>query len=366
MATDIAPSSTPQCPDHIVFEHVTKEFGTRSGTVQALDDVSLTIKRGSISAVIGHSGAGKSTLVRLINGLETPTSGRVLVDGTDFSQLSDKAMRPLRADIGMIFQQFNLFGSRTIYDNVAYPLKLARWKKADEKQRITELLSFVGLTSKAWDYPNQLSGGQKQRVGIARALATRPSILLADESTSALDPETTADVLSLLKRVNAELGVTVVVITHEMEVVRSIAQQVSVLQAGHLVESGSARQVFAHPQSETTQRFLSTNIGQHPNGEEQARLQSENPDARLVDVSSVASAAFGDALTRIGHIGATFQIVHGGVIEVHGGSLGNYTVALSGPAETVEQATRILSEVSNSAAPTVTAITPAADPEAHR
>lgn len=231
MSTDITPSSAPQCPDHIVFEHVTKEFRTRSGTVRALDDVSLAIKRGSISAVIGHSGAGKSTLVRLINGLETPTRGRVLVDGTDVSQLSDKAMRPLRADIGMIFQQFNLFGSRTIYDNVAYPLKLAHWKKADEKKRITELLSFVGLTSKAWDHPDQLSGGQKQRVGIARALATKPSILLADESTSALDPETTADVLSLLKRVNAELGVTVVVITHEMEVVRSIAQQVSVLAA---------------------------------------------------------------------------------------------------------------------------------------
>ncbi|AEE72975.1 MULTISPECIES: methionine ABC transporter ATP-binding protein [Cutibacterium] len=365
MATDITPSSAPQCPDHIVFEHVTKEFRTRSGTVRALDDVSLAIKRGSISAVIGHSGAGKSTLVRLINGLETPTRGRVLVDGTDVSQLSDKAMRPLRADIGMIFQQFNLFGSRTIYDNVAYPLKLAHWKKADEKKRVTELLSFVGLTSKAWDHPDQLSGGQKQRVGIARALATKPSILLADESTSALDPETTADVLSLLKRVNAELGVTVVVITHEMEVVRSIAQQVSVLAAGHLVESGSARQVFTHPQSETTQRFLATIIGQHPSGEEQARLQSENPDARLVDVSSVASHSFGDALARISRTGASFQIVHGGVIEVHDGSLGNYTVALSGPAQAVEQAARILDEVSNSAAPTASATVPTPTEEAH-
>ena len=365
MATDITPSSAPQCPDHIVFEHVTKEFRTRSDTVRALDDVSLAIKRGSISAVIGHSGAGKSTLVRLINGLETPTRGRVLVDGTDVSQLSDKAMRPLRADIGMIFQQFNLFGSRTIYDNVAYPLKLTHWKKADEKKRVTELLSFVGLTSKAWDHPDQLSGGQKQRVGIARALATKPSILLADESTSALDPETTADVLSLLKRVNAELGVTVVVITHEMEVVRSIAQQVSVLAAGHLVESGSARQVFTHPQSETTQRFLATIIGQHPSGEEQARLQSENPDARLVDVSSVASHSFGDALARISRTGASFQIVHGGVIEVHDGSLGNYTVALSGPAQAVEQAARILDEVSNSAAPTASATVPTPTEEAH-
>ena len=256
MATDIAPSSAPQCPDHIVFEHVTKEFRTRSGTVRALDDVSLAIKRGSISAVIGHSGAGKSTLVRLINGLETPTRGRVLVDGTDVSQLSDKAMRPLRADIGMIFQQFNLFGSRTIYDNVAYPLKLAHWKKADEKKRVTELLSFVGLTSKAWDHPDQLSGGQKQRVGIARALATKPSILLADESTSALDPETTADVLSLLKRVNAELGVTVVVITHEMEVIRSIADRVAVMDSGRVVESGDARAILEDPQHAYTRSLV--------------------------------------------------------------------------------------------------------------
>ena len=221
------------------------------------------------------------------------------------------------------------------------------------------------MTSKAWDHPDQLSGGQKQRVGIARALATKPSILLADESTSALDPETTADVLSLLKRVNAKLGVTVVVITHEMEVVRSIAQQVSVLAAGHLVESGSARQVFAHPQSETTQRFLATIIGQHPNGEEQARLQSENPHARLVDVSSVASHSFGDALACISHTGASFQIVHGGVIEVHDGSLGNYTVALSGPAQAVEQAAQILDEVSHSAAPTTSATVPTPTEEAH-
>lgn len=331
---------------HIVFDHVTKDFHTRSGTVRALDDVSLSVARGSISAVIGHSGAGKSTLVRLINGLEHPTSGQVLVDGTDVSQLSDKQMRPLRADIGMIFQQFNLFGSRTIYDNVAYPLKLAKWARAAERERVTELLSFVGLTSKAWDHPDQLSGGQKQRVGIARALATRPSVLLADESTSALDPETTADVLALLQRVNRELGVTVVVITHEMEVVRSIAQQVTVLEHGHVVESGTAKEVFSHPSAETTQRFLATIIGRHPGPEEAARLRSENPDARLVDVASVTSEDFGDALARVGATGATFRIVHGGVIEVHGGAIGNYTVALSGDDDAVEAATAILNAAS--------------------
>jgi D-methionine transport system ATP-binding protein len=248
----------------IQLDHVFKTFQTRSGPVHALDDVSLDFERGDISAVIGQSGAGKSTLVRLINGLEQPTSGTVAVLGTDISRFTERSLRPLRADIGMIFQQFNLFNSRTVYDNIAYPLKLARWSKADERARVTELLSFVGLTERAWTHPDQLSGGQKQRVGIARALATRPTILLADESTSALDPETTSDVLGLLQRINAELGVTVIVITHEMEVVRSIADKVSVLEHGTLIETGPTREIFAHPGSGTTRRFLSTIIGQHP------------------------------------------------------------------------------------------------------
>ncbi|WP_130865993.1 methionine ABC transporter ATP-binding protein [Acidipropionibacterium timonense] len=333
---------------HIRLEHVSKVFQTRSGPVQALDDVSLVVDRGSIGAVIGHSGAGKSTLVRLINGLEHPTSGTVVVDGTDISHLPEKALRPLRSDIGMIFQQFNLFGSRTIYDNVAYPLKLAGWSRAQERARVTELLNFVGLTDKAWVHPDQLSGGQKQRVGIARALATRPSILLADESTSALDPETTADVLSLLRRVNDDLGVTIVVITHEMEVVRSIAERVWVLEEGHLVETGTAREVFAHPRSETTRRFLSTIIGQHPSPEQAARLQAQYPDATLVDITSVDDTAFGLALAELGREDrVSFRIVHGGVIEVRDGSVGNYTVALSGPPEDVADAARRLALVSS-------------------
>lgn len=337
----------------IRLDHVSKTFQTRSGPVQALDDVSLDFEKGAVSAVIGQSGAGKSTLVRLINGLEKPTSGTVVVQDTDISRLSERSLRPLRGNIGMIFQQFNLFNSRTIYDNVAYPLKLARWSKADERARVTELLSFVGLTEKAWTHPDQLSGGQKQRVGIARALATRPTILLADESTSALDPETTAGVLSLLQRINSDLGVTVVVITHEMEVVRSIADQVNVLEHGHLIESGPVRQIFAHPRSETTGRFLATIIGQHPSPDELERLRSQNPGATLVDVPSVDDAAFGLALAELGRehrVG--FRIVHGGVIEVHGGALGNYTLALSGPPDDVARAARRLAAIAGDAAPT--------------
>lgn len=342
----------------IHFDHVKKVFATRSGPVTALDDISLDFQAGEISAVIGQSGAGKSTLVRLINGLERPTEGRVVVKGTDISGLPERALRPLRTDIGMIFQQFNLFGSRTIYDNVAYPLKLAKWSKADERARVTELLSFVGLTEKAWTHPDQLSGGQKQRVGIARALATRPTILLADESTSALDPETTAGVLDLLRRVNEELGVTVIVITHEMEVVRSIADRVSVLESGRLVESGPARQIFAAPAAETTRRFLATIIGQHPGAGELDRLRTENPEATLVDVTSVDAAAFGAALAELGRRGGVgYRIVHGGVIEVRGGALGNYTLALTGAAEDVEEAARLLGSLSGDAVPDADQIT---------
>lgn len=334
----------------IHFDHVKKVFATRSGPVTALDDISLDFQAGEISAVIGQSGAGKSTLVRLINGLEKPTEGRVTVQGTDISQLPERALRPLRPDIGMIFQQFNLFGSRTIYDNVAYPLKLAKWSRAEERARVTELLSFVGLTEKAWNHPDQLSGGQKQRVGIARALAPRPAILLADESTSALDPETTAGVLSLLRRINEELGVTVIVITHEMEVVRSIADRVSVLDHGHLVETGPTRDVFAKPRADTTRRFLATIIGQHPGDEEQQRLRAENPGTTLVDVTSVDATVFGMALAELGREGEVeYRIVHGGVIEVRGGALGNYTLALSGEAAAVARAAGQLEALSGDA-----------------
>jgi len=336
----------------IRLDRVAKTFATRSGPVHALDDVTLDFHDGEISAVIGQSGAGKSTLVRLINGLEQPTSGTVTVKGTNISRFSERQLRPLRGDIGLIFQQFNLFNSRTVYDNVGYPLKLAGWSGTETRARVTELLSFVGLTERAWTYPDQLSGGQKQRVGIARALARRPSILLADESTSALDPETTADVLALLRRINAELGVTVIVITHEMEVVRSIADRVAVLEHGRLIETGPTREIFAHPAAETTQRFLSTIIGQHPDAAEVDRLHRQNPGATLVDVPSVDAAAFGAALAELGrHQKVAFRIVHGGVIEIRDGALGNYTLALTGSPDDVAAAARRLTAISGDAAP---------------
>ena len=227
----------------VVLNNVTKEFKVGKKTVTAVNGVDLTINKGEIFAIIGYSGAGKSTLVRLINGLEAITSGSLTVDGFEIAGKRESQLRQVRTNIGMIFQQFNLMNSRTVAGNVEFPLIVAGWDKAKRAERIAELLDFVGLADKAKNYPDQLSGGQKQRVGIARALATSPSLLLADESTSALDPETTAEVLDLLKKVNAELGITVIVITHEMDVVSTIADRVAVMENGRVVESGNVYDV---------------------------------------------------------------------------------------------------------------------------
>ena len=210
----------------IRFEHISKRFTDGARTVEAVKDVSLEIEKGSIAGIIGFSGAGKSTLARCINLLERPTEGKVIVGGTELTSLSEKQLREQRKKIGMIFQQFNLFASRTVYGNIAYPLEHGGMAKAEIRQRVNELLDLVGLKDKENAYPAQLSGGQKQRVAIARALANRPEVLLSDESTSALDPQTTKSILHLLKELNQKLGITIVVITHEMQVVKEICDKV--------------------------------------------------------------------------------------------------------------------------------------------
>ena len=232
--------------------------------VVAVDDVSLDIEAGDVYGIIGYSGAGKSTLVRLVNALEPATSGRITVDGRDLTEMPERELRGIRLGIGMIFQQFNLFGSKTVWQNIAYPLKVAGASKAEIAARVAELLDFVGLADKARNYPDQLSGGQKQRVGIARALATSPRLLLADEATSALDPETTQEVLALLKRVNREFGVTIIVITHEMDVIQSIATKVAVMDGGRVIEHGDVFEVFSNPQNPSSQRFVVDGREGHP------------------------------------------------------------------------------------------------------
>ena len=240
----------------IRFEHVSKTFQTKNGPFDALKDVSFEIEKGDIYGVIGYSGAGKSTLIRMVNALETPTSGNVWVEGKDIGTLNQKELRNLRKGIGMIFQQFNLLESKTIYDNVAIALKLNGVSKKDIEKRVTELLDFVELSDKKYSYPGQLSGGQKQRVGIARALANNPSILLCDEATSALDPKTTDSILELLKKINEMLHITIVIITHEMNVIQKICNKVAVMDYGQVVETGSGIQVFSDPRSDIARRFV--------------------------------------------------------------------------------------------------------------
>ena len=240
----------------IRFEHVSKTFQTKNGPFDALKDVSFEIEKGDIYGVIGYSGAGKSTLIRMVNALETPTSGNVWVEEKDIGTLNQKELRNLRKGIGMIFQQFNLLESKTIYDNVAIALKLNGVSKKDIEKRVTELLDFVELSDKKYSYPGQLSGGQKQRVGIARALANNPSILLCDEATSALDPKTTDSILELLKKINEMLHITIVIITHEMNVIQKICNKVAVMDYGQVVETGSVIQVFSNPQSDIAKRFV--------------------------------------------------------------------------------------------------------------
>ena len=257
------------------LKHITKTFDTDAGRVKAVDDVSLTINPGEIFGIIGFSGAGKSTLVRCINLLERPTSGNVVIDGTDLTTLSDADLRVVRRRIGMIFQHFNLLSSRTVFDNAAFPLELIGMDKAKIKAKVDPLLDLVGLTEHRNKYPAQLSGGQKQRVGIARALANDPRVLLSDEATSALDPETTIATLELLKRINKELGLTIVMITHQMDVVKQICDRVAVMNKGIVVEEGSVIDVFRRPQTETTKALIGNIMAQELPGSMLERVREQ-------------------------------------------------------------------------------------------
>lgn len=320
----------------IEFRGVTKSFRSGDATVAAVEGIDLAIERGEIFGIIGYSGAGKSTLLRLINALEHATSGTIVVDGREITGLKERDLRSVRAGIGMIFQQFNLFRSRTVFGNIAYPLKVAGWPAEKRKARVAELLAFVGLTDKAWSFPDQLSGGQKQRVGIARALATNPDILLADEATSALDPETTADVLSLLKRVNDELGVTIVVITHEMEVVRSIADRVAVLDSGKVIEQGTVFEVFSNPQTSTAQRFVGTVLRNQPGAADIERLRGKH-SGRIVSARVADDGRLGSVLSdAVGRHGVRFEIVYGGISALQGRSFGSLTLELIGEPAAVD------------------------------
>ncbi len=240
----------------ISIRNITKTFKGKEQNVKALDDVTLEIEKGEIFGVIGLSGAGKSTLIRTLNRLENIDGGEILIEDACIQSLKESSLRELRKKIGMIFQHFHLLSSRTVKGNVAFPLEIAGWKKEDIDARVTELLELVGLPEKAQAYPNQLSGGQKQRVAIARALANNPKILLSDESTSALDPITTRSILQLLKKINKQLGLTIVLITHEMDVISEICDRVAVMEAGQVIELGPVVHVVKSPKCKVTKAFL--------------------------------------------------------------------------------------------------------------
>ncbi|MCH5163842.1 MAG: ATP-binding cassette domain-containing protein [Clostridiales bacterium] len=244
----------------IELKNLCKEYATNDGTLVALKDINLKIEDGSIYGIIGLSGAGKSTLVRCINLLERPTSGDVIINGEELTKVKKKRLLELRRDIGMIFQNFNLLEQRTVEANIRFPLELAKEPKDNANKRIKELLKIVGLEDKANAYPSQLSGGQKQRVAIARALATNPKYLLCDEATSALDPNTTTAILDLLKNINHDLGITIVIITHEMRVVESICTHVAVIDKSQIVESGSVSEVFSFPRSQIAKELIIPNL----------------------------------------------------------------------------------------------------------
>lgn len=325
----------------IEFREITKVFKQKKARVKALDNVSMTIEPGEIVGIIGYSGAGKSTLVRMINGLDTPSAGELLLDDTNIVGMSEKKLRGIRRNIGMIFQQFNLMNSRTAAGNIEYPLQLQGVGKQERAKRVQELLDFVGLGDKGKSYPEQLSGGQKQRVGIARALATNPSLLLADEATSALDPTTTQEVLDLLRRVNKEFGITIVVITHEMEVVRSIADKVAVMESGRVVEQGSVYEVFSNPQTSVAAKFVATSLRNEPDVVETDDLLAH--EGHLFTINLTEESGFFTAAARLKEAGVSIAVVHGGITTLQQHSFGKLTVRLSGDNNAIEEFYRTLS-----------------------
>ncbi|MDY0250261.1 MAG: methionine ABC transporter ATP-binding protein [Pseudomonas sp.] len=316
----------------IEFHDVHKSYSVNGQSIAALQSMQLQVRRGEIFGLIGHSGAGKSTLLRLINRLEEPSGGRIVADGVDVTALDAQGLRRFRQRVGMIFQHFNLLSSKTVADNVAMPLKLAgELTRAQVKQRVIELLARVGLSEHADKYPAQLSGGQKQRVGIARALATDPKILLCDEATSALDPQTTAQVLQLLAEINRELGLTIVLITHEMDVIRRVCDRVGVMDGGVIVEHGLVSDVFLHPQHPTTQRFVQETEGDTDlaSGEDYSHVSG-----RIVRLTFLGEATYAPLLGQVARdTGVDYSILAGRIGRIKDQACGQLTLALTGGKE---------------------------------
>lgn len=315
----------------IVLRHVSKTFDARSGPVTAVDDVSLRVEQGQIYGIIGYSGAGKSTLIRLLNGLEKPTSGSVTIAGQDIAQARGEALRQARLKISMVFQHFNLLWSRTVSQNIAFSMQIAGVPKAQIKPRVAELVALVGLQGREEAYPSQLSGGQKQRVGIARALANNPGVLLCDEATSALDPQTTDSILDLLLDINRKLNLTIVLITHEMHVVRKICHRVAVMENGRIVEEGPVIDVFTRPQQPITQQFVKQ-VSQYQETEKSFNpLLAQHLPGAIFKLTFVGmqthQAVISDVILRYK---VSINILHGKITQTLNGSFGELYIHADG------------------------------------
>lgn len=331
----------------IKFENVSKVFDSKGKEVLAVDDVSLDVEKGEIFGIIGFSGAGKSTLLRLVNLLEVPTSGKMIVDDKDISTLSNKDLRKLRRRIGMIFQSFNLFSSKTVAGNIAYPLKLGNYKKSEIDSKVKEMLKFVGLEDKAKHYPEQLSGGQKQRVGIARALATSPHFLICDEATSALDPETTDEILALLKKVNEEYDITILLITHEMHVIKSICNRVAVMEKGRVIEQNSVFEIFSNPVTKTTKNFIGSVLNDRISIELLTRLREKHTGNlyRIIFKGESTNKPLLSRTTR--KFDVDFNIAYGSIHDLQGKLFGNLIVEFIGEEENINDVLQSLSSTVN-------------------
>lgn len=318
----------------ISFENLSKRYEKKGQIFVALDNVTFKVNKGDVYGLIGFSGAGKSTLLRMVNALETPTEGKVFVKGVDLTSLKEGKLREVRKDIGMIFQEFNLLETKTVFDNIAIPLVLRHESKQKIKSRVEELLKFVGLEDKAKALPGELSGGQKQRVGIARALATEPEILLCDEATSALDPDTTESILNLLARVNKELNVTILFVTHTIRVVQKLCNKVAILEHGKLVENGSVIDIFSKPKSTIAKRFVETVIPSKIPESIVAELKKYEANYKVIRIFFHTEHATDDVIWQINaKLGVHTNVMFASVTELQGRVLSIITLQLTGNEE---------------------------------
>lgn len=318
----------------IKIDNLTKEFNSNNKKITAVKDVSMNIQKGEIYGIIGYSGAGKSTLLRCINRLEEPTSGTITIDGVDITNLNQKDLRHERKNIGMIFQHFNLLEQKTVYENIALPLNLNKENKESINKRVMELLKYVDLEDKKNSYPSELSGGQKQRVAIARAISNNPKILLSDEGTSALDPQTTKSILNLLNKIREELGITIVMITHQMEVVKEICDRVAIMENGIVVEENTVENIFTNPKTKTANIFINS-----LSGDDEEILIPENYSGQLIRLGFLGNSAKEPIVTElIRKVDVDVNILSGNINKLQETSVGHLIIELLGTDSNIKEA----------------------------